>query len=116
MLLWPTTLGCLVDKQFVDNATVAVTFDVPAAIGATAAAISGDFTGWTPLDMDPHPDGSFTITVDLDTNSRYEFRYVLGYDDRADHQWENDWAADEYVPNMYGTENSVVTTEPPTAP
>ena len=103
------------NKQFAENATVAVTFDLPAASGATAAALSGNFSDWVPLDMTQQLDGSFIITVDLQINSRYEFRYLLGYADGTDHRWENDWAADEYVPNQFGTENSVVTTEPPPA-
>lgn len=47
--------------------------------------------------------GSFTATVRLPGGRRYRFRYVLD-----DGRWENDWAADGYVTNEFGGEDSVV--------
>jgi hypothetical protein len=47
--------------------------------------------------------GSFAATVVLRPNHEYQFRYLLD-----GLQWENDWQADKYLPNRYGSENSVV--------
>ena len=47
--------------------------------------------------------GSFTTTLVLRRNKEYQFRYLLD-----GLQWENDWKADKYVTNRYGSENSVV--------
>ena len=40
---------------------------------------------------------------DLETGREYQFRYLIGND-----TWENDWEADAYTPNEFGTEDSVV--------
>jgi hypothetical protein len=49
------------------------------------------------------PDGGFTATVSLKPGSEYRFRYLLDGE-----RWENDHAADRYVPNDHGSEDSVV--------
>ena len=82
-----------------------VTFSLPSAIDAKRAALCGEFNDWSP---DRHPmklrrDGSFSVTVSLPTGRDYRFRYLL--DGRA---WENDWQADRYEANTFGTEDSVV--------
>ena len=86
-----------------DSGHVAVVFELPAAVGARRAAIAGDFTAWNKVEMNPLADGSFTLTVDLPVGGAYRFRYFV--DDLV---WENDWAADDYVPNPFGGEDSVV--------
>jgi hypothetical protein len=60
-------------------------------------------------------DGGFSVTVELEVGRAYRFRYLL---DGV--RWENDWAADAYVPNSYGEDDSVVdltalATAPPSA-
>ena len=48
--------------------------------------------------------GTFTATLDLETGKAYEFRYCLDGE-----TWENDDAADKYVPTGVSLEeNSVV--------
>ncbi|UCE07270.1 MAG: isoamylase early set domain-containing protein [bacterium] len=48
--------------------------------------------------------GSFTVTIDLETERGYQFRYLI--DGKI---WENDWEADKYVPTHFGdSDNSVV--------
>ena len=49
-------------------------------------------------------DGSFSLTVSLKPGKAYRFCYLLDGE-----KWENDWAADEYIPNVFGTEDSIVT-------
>jgi hypothetical protein len=39
----------------------------------------------------------------LDAGRAYRFRYLLD-----DQRWENDWAADAYLPNSFGGDDSVV--------
>ncbi len=48
-------------------------------------------------------DGSFAVALSLKPGQAYRFRYLLG-----DGRWENDPAADAYVPNLYGSDDSVV--------
>ena len=48
-------------------------------------------------------DGSFTLTLSLEPTREYRFRYLLDGE-----CWENDWAADRYAPNSFGSEDSIV--------
>ena len=45
----------------------------------------------------------FLIMLSLPAGQDYYFRYLLDGG-----LWENDWAADAYVPNPFGTEDSVL--------
>lgn len=87
--------------------TCKVTFELPNDVRADSAAVLGEFNNWdeqaTP--MKRKRDGSFSASVSLETGKEYRFRYLL---DNA--RWENDWKADGYVPNAFGTEDSVVRT------
>lgn len=48
--------------------------------------------------------GEFTATIELDTKSpEYQFRYFLN-----ESSWENDWEADDYLPNGIDGDNSIV--------
>lgn len=85
--------------------TCRVTFEFPAEAGAQSVALCGEFNDW---DKDSHPlkarkKGNFSLTLTLDAGKSYRFRYWVDGD-----RWENDWAADEYVPNSFGSEDSVV--------
>jgi hypothetical protein len=50
-------------------------------------------------------DGKWQTTVDLEPGKSFEFRYLIDGS-----RWENDWAADRYLRNEYGNENSVIET------
>jgi 1,4-alpha-glucan branching enzyme len=83
---------------------VRITFELPAS-GARTVNLCGDFNDWSPV---AHPmtrldDGRFRLTLELATGRRWRFRYLLDGD-----RWENDWAADDYEPNIYGGQDSVV--------
>lgn len=85
-----------------------VTFELPSAIEAETAAVCGDFNDWAP---DAHPmkrrkDGCFAVSMPLAGGS-YQFKYLL--DGR---HWVNDWNADAYEQNGYGSDNSVVIVGP----
>ena len=96
-------------KQYLKTRPVCkVTFRLPkeAAKSAKVVHIVSDFNDWniyaTP--MKRLKTGDFTLTVDLNINKEYQYRYLI--DEMI---WENDWQADKYVPSPYGDcENSVV--------
>jgi hypothetical protein len=83
--------------------TVAVTFRIPADAGAATAALLGDFSDWAPMPMTPTDDGGHVLKVDLPAGVSYRFRYLLDGE-----RWANDWQADDYVANNYGSDDSVV--------
>lgn len=83
-----------------------VTFSLPDSVWADVIYLVGDFNGWNNTS---HPftvgrDGAWSITVDLELDREYQFRY------RRDGEWMNDNAADGYVENPYGSDNFIVVT------
>ena len=82
-----------------------VTFRLPAEVDSDTVFLCGDFNQWagesTP--MKKLKDGSFSVTISLETGNSYRFRYLLDRD-----RWENDWDADDYLANEHGTDDSVV--------
>lgn len=100
----------MVKKKFLKT-KVKVTFDLPEGIaeGAEEVFLVGDFNNWdekaTP--MEKKKTKRFTITLDLEPNREYQYRFLLN-----GKNWHNDWEADKYVPNPFSGDNSVVTTHP----
>jgi 1,4-alpha-glucan branching enzyme len=95
-------------KQYIaSNSICKVTFRLPkeAAPDAQTVSIVGDFNNWslTENKMKKLKNGDFTLTLDLPCSREYRFRYLIDAN-----KWENDWCADKYIPNSYGTEDSVV--------
>jgi 1,4-alpha-glucan branching enzyme len=88
--------------------TVEVTFELPSTVDATEVAIVGEFNDWSPdaLRVTRGDDGAFRATVVLEAGRRYRFRYFLDGE-----RWENDWRADDYWPNQFGGDDSVVFTD-----
>ena len=82
-----------------------VTFTTPSIPGVETLHLCGEFNGWseTANPMRREPDGSWSATLSLEGGKSYMFRYR---DDSG--AWHNDWAADAYVPNQFGSENSVL--------
>jgi len=83
-----------------------VTFKLPAEVKAKTVQLCGDFNEWSPTHnpLKQLKDGSFSVTVSLKPGQSYRFRYLLDGE-----RWENDWEADAYVANQYGTEDSLIT-------
>ncbi len=82
-----------------------VTFYLPADVKAESVALCGEFNDWLP---DAHPmrmkkDGSHYVSLSLDAGRSYRYRYLVDGS-----RWENDWEADEYRPNEFGSDDSVV--------
>lgn len=82
-----------------------VTFYTARELDAEKAALVGDFNAWdkfaTP--MKPLKDGRFKVTLELPVDNRFQFRYLIN-----NSVWHNDWAADQYIPNPFSGDNSVV--------
>lgn len=87
------------------NDKVQATFTMPAIDGCESLCLVGDFNAWdqTLHAMHRNDDGSWSLTLELEAGRDYQFRYCGG-----DGTWHNDPAADAYVPNPYGSDNSVV--------
>ncbi len=96
----------MLKKNYSKNGnTCRVTFKLPADVNAEQVHLCGEFNDWSPT---KHPmkrleDGSFSVTVSLQPGQSYRFRYLLD-----DERWENDWDADAYVANQYGSEDSLI--------
>ncbi len=86
------------------DGAILTTFRLSPAAKATTVHVVGDFNDWsataTPMRADPQ---GFEAEVPLVPGRSYRFRYLLDGT-----RWENDWAADDYVPNEYGGTDSVL--------
>jgi hypothetical protein len=84
-----------------------VSFLLPqeAARDAINVTVVGDFNNWdinaSPMKRDEN--GNFQITLELTSGREYRFRYLIDGS-----RWENDWLADKYVPNAFGSDDSAV--------
>jgi hypothetical protein len=89
----------------VEAGTVDVVFVLPADVEATTVALCGEFNDWAEDDiyLSRDIDGTWQTTVALDPGRSYRYRFLLDGE-----RWENASEADEYVPNPFGTVDSVV--------
>lgn len=97
-----------VKKQYLKTGNVCnVTFRLPkeAAPGAEVVTVVGEFNNWSlnAAPMKKLKDGTFKTTLKLACGSEYRFRYLIDSS-----RWENDWCADEYRPNEFGCDDSVI--------
>lgn len=102
----------MLKKDFAKTGKVCkTTFSLPkeAVVEAREVFLLGEFNNWDaehPVVMQKQKDGSFATTLELDSNRDYQFRYLINRE-----KWENDWAADDYIPvPAFGIYNSVVFT------
>lgn len=82
-----------------------VTFQLPQEVSAQKVALCGEFNNWN-AESNPlkkRKNGNFSTTISLSPGNSYRYRYLVD-----GKRWENDWDADEYIPNEFGTEDSVV--------
>ncbi len=92
-----------------DRQLCKVTFKIPKEIGKKykKAHVVGDFNNWnthaTPMKKQKK-DGSFILTVELEKNNEYQFRYLLDNE-----FWLIEEDADKQVPTYFqDAENSVL--------
>ena len=98
-------------KQYLKKSpSCKVTFRLPKEAAPTAEMVTvvGDFNNWDlqGTQMQKLKSGDFKTTLELPCNNEFRFRYLIDED-----RWENDWAADKYLPNGYGDDDSVVVIE-----
>ena len=82
-----------------------VTFELPKDVNADSVALCGEFNAWDPGKhlMKRRKDGSYSITISLKPGAEYRYRFLLDGE-----RWENDWSADSYADNEFGTQDSIV--------
>ncbi len=96
-------------KQFLKSRPVCkVTFKIPGDVDHSAkhASVVGEFNDWSTsaTPMKRLKNGTFSVTMDLETGRSYQFRYLLGQA-----HWENDPDADDEMPTPFGdSRNSVI--------
>lgn len=82
-----------------------VTFELSDA-KAHQVQLAGDFNGWADrIPMEQADDGRWRVSLELDPDREYEFRYVVD-----ESTWVNDPEAEAFAPNTFGTVNCVVRT------
>ncbi len=95
-------------KQFSKTKPVCkVTFSLPkeAIMTGNQVMVLGEFNNWDPskgVRMKATKAG-YSAAMELEAGRDYQFRYLID-----NNTWENDWAADAYVPSPFGVDNSVV--------
>lgn len=86
-----------------------VTFKLPTEAlptdAADSVAVLGEFNEWEPeaTPMTKRKDGSFSVTLSLDADHQYRFRYLVDGE-----VWVNDEQADELVGNQFGSQDCVL--------
>jgi 1,4-alpha-glucan branching enzyme len=95
----------VLSKRKLKNGQVRVTFTMPALEGSESICLVGDFNDWseTATPMERQADGTWAVKLDLENNRHYHYRYLVN-----GREWHNDWGADEYSTNPFGSDNSVV--------
>ena len=88
------------------NGRVRVVFRLPRIDSANRISVVGEFNDWdstaTPMSR-RSPEADWTATLELEAGLRYRFRYLLD-----GKKWLNDWYADDYEDNAFGTSDSVL--------
>ena len=92
-----------------DPGAVIVRFRLPHAVEAEKVSVVGDFNDWSyDADLMDRDEEGFVLERPLLRGRSYRYRFLLDGE-----RWENDWAADAYVPNEFGGDDSVLDlTEP----
>jgi hypothetical protein len=91
-----------------ESGTAKVTFVLSPEMQAHHVHLAGDFNAWqSSTPMKRQKDGSWRATVELQPGRDYQFRYLVD-----GNYWVNDEAADGYVPNPFGADNSLLRVPP----
>ena len=95
----------MLQKKLLADRKFEVTFRMPPLDDVVELYLCGDFNGWQingiPLTLES--DGTWVARVVLDAGKSYRFRYR-----DSQGRWLNDREADSYVPNDFGSEDSVL--------
>ena len=90
-------------KYSQDRKKCRVTFKLPVETNSESVQLYGEFTDWVGKNMTRQKKGGFSLSITLPAGKKYQFRYLLD-----DQRWENDPDADSFIPNPFGTEDSVL--------
>jgi 1,4-alpha-glucan branching enzyme len=98
--------GTMLTKRFFKTKQEAeVTFEF-AAEADTQVSLAGEFNDWQPVSMKyVKKDQVFRTKLRLPIEQDFQFKYLVN-----EQEWQNDHAADHYLLNEFGTDNSVVST------
>ncbi|WP_448248160.1 isoamylase early set domain-containing protein [Thalassotalea agariperforans] len=95
----------LTKKFYKTKGEAEVTFEF-SRDNVSSVSLVAEFNDWQPMEMTYSKKLKvFRTKVRLPKDSDFHFRYLLD-----ESEWENDAQADKYLPNAFGTENSVVST------
>lgn len=95
----------MISKEFTPKRTVCkVSLSVPEDWAEKKVVVAGSFNDWdTESEKLERKNGKWITTLRLKPQNEYRFKYLIDGE-----RWVNDDAADGYVPNEFGTEDSVV--------
>jgi len=95
----------MLKKKYSKENTCDVTFILSPKVNAKSAFLCLDFNEWdkNAIRMNYSEQEGFSVTIKLNFGKSYRYRYYLD-----ETKWENDWQANSYYPNEYGSEDSVV--------
>jgi hypothetical protein len=84
--------------------TVRATFRLQPVVDCHEICLVGEFNDWSPT-ANPmtFDDDGYTAEVVIAMGRTYRFRYLIDNE-----RWQNDWAADNYAPNEFGGDDSVL--------
>lgn len=95
----------LTKKFFKTNNEAEVTFQF-SRNDVESVSLIAEFNDWQPIHMKFNKkEKAFRTKVRLPKDAQFQFKYLLNGT-----EWENDYQADKYTPNSFGTEDSVVLT------
>ena len=79
--------------------------NLPEDTQADSVALLGEFNSWEPEanPMTKRKDGSFSVTLSVDADNDYRFRYLVDGE-----VWVNDEQADRLEANRFGTQDCVL--------
>ncbi|MCO6449649.1 MAG: isoamylase early set domain-containing protein [Caldilineales bacterium] len=92
----------LTKKYIKSRDAMKVTFRVDSVPEAESVELLGEFNEWQPQPLTQLKGGDYKIELDLTPGESYQYLY------RIDGRWQNDEAADAYIPNEFGGRNSIV--------
>lgn len=92
-------------KQTAKITRVDVVFTLPGDVRAGSVVLCGEFNEWSSegFVLERDDEGSWRVVVPLEPGRSYRYRYLID-----GKHWENAWQADDYVPNPYGSNDSVI--------
>jgi 1,4-alpha-glucan branching enzyme len=97
----------MITKQAVAEADrILVTFELPLTGQVERVNLVGEFNDWDEAATQMRSaerDPCWRVTLDLEVGRRYRFRYLVD-----GHEWLNDWYADDFAENPYGSYDSVI--------